>query len=406
MTRLVLLGLVLSLAACSQPPADDAGKQPAPAPAAPAAAGAPPPPAAPEVVTTSTGLRYSVLKAGSGGVSPKLGDPVRVSYTGWRTDGKVFDASERRGGPADFFVGRVVPGWNEALQKMHRGDVWKLTIPPALGYGETGAGADIPPGATLVFVLELHDFWSFRKPDAAKAKSGPSGLKYEVVTEGAGEPAGPDEAVELRFALWNAEGRLLTTSDQQGGTVQGTPDKLPLRILGEAAKLIRPGGRAILEAPPELAFGAEAKGPELPANSITYWEVEVVAKAKAMPAPEFSMPPDEKLVKTASGLAYEVIREGAGVSPTPRDKVTVHYAGWLADGTPFDSSFPRGFPTSFAVGGVIRGWQEGLQLMKPGAVYKFVIPADLAYGKRPPPQTKIPPDATLVFHVELMKVGK
>ena len=83
--------------------------------------------------------------------------------------------------------------------------------------------------------------------------------------------------------------------------------------------------------------------------------------------------------------------------------VSVHYAGWLTDGTPFDNSFQRGSPSDFRLGQVIQGWNEGLQLMKPGAIYRLVIPADLGYGKRGSPPT-IPGGATLVFHVELLAV--
>jgi FKBP-type peptidyl-prolyl cis-trans isomerase len=84
--------------------------------------------------------------------------------------------------------------------------------------------------------------------------------------------------------------------------------------------------------------------------------------------------------------------------------VRVHYAGWLTDGTLFDSSFPRAFEARFQLGQVIRGWNEGLQLMKPGAIYRFVIPPPLAYGPRPPPDSSIPANATLIFHVELIGV--
>jgi FKBP-type peptidyl-prolyl cis-trans isomerase len=86
-------------------------------------------------------------------------------------------------------------------------------------------------------------------------------------------------------------------------------------------------------------------------------------------------------------------------------EVTVHYAGWLEDGTLFDSSFERGDTASFQLGRVIQGWNEGLQLMKEGAIYKFTIPSELGYGKRGGGD-KIPPDSTLIFYVELIKVGK
>lgn len=107
---------------------------------------------------------------------------------------------------------------------------------------------------------------------------------------------------------------------------------------------------------------------------------------------------------TASGLQYEVLQAGTGNKPKASDKVTVHYKGMLLDGKVFDSSYKRGEPTSFGLGQVIKGWTEGLQLMKKGAKYRFVIPADLAYGARGA-GADIPPYSTLIFEVELINIG-
>jgi FKBP-type peptidyl-prolyl cis-trans isomerase len=108
---------------------------------------------------------------------------------------------------------------------------------------------------------------------------------------------------------------------------------------------------------------------------------------------------------TASGLKYWVVKRGAGsVSPKATDTVTVHYEGTLLDGKVFDSSLKRGKPISFPLNGVIPGWTEGLQLMKEGDKFKFEIPANLAYGAQSP-SPDIPPNSTLVFEVELIKVN-
>ena len=107
---------------------------------------------------------------------------------------------------------------------------------------------------------------------------------------------------------------------------------------------------------------------------------------------------------TASGLQYEVLREGNGPKPTASDSVEVHYAGTLLDGTEFDNSYKRGQTITFAVGGVIRGWTEALQLMPAGSKYKLYIPNELASGLQEPPGSGIPPGSVLVFEVELIKV--
>jgi FKBP-type peptidyl-prolyl cis-trans isomerase FklB len=106
---------------------------------------------------------------------------------------------------------------------------------------------------------------------------------------------------------------------------------------------------------------------------------------------------------TASGLQYEVVKRGPGpAKPKPTDTVTVHYQGTLLDGTIFDSSIQRGQPAQFTVNGVIRGWTEALQLMSVGDKWKLYIPAGLAYGPRG--NGKIPPNAPLIFEVELLGI--
>lgn len=109
------------------------------------------------------------------------------------------------------------------------------------------------------------------------------------------------------------------------------------------------------------------------------------------------------VVTTASGLQYEVVKEGTGRQPKASDTVRCHYEGTLIDGTVFDSSYRRNQPAEFGLRQVISGWTEGVQLMKEGAVYKFYIPYNLAYGERGA-GADIPPYAALIFTVELIKV--
>lgn len=111
----------------------------------------------------------------------------------------------------------------------------------------------------------------------------------------------------------------------------------------------------------------------------------------------------EGVKTTESGLQYEVLREGKGKTPTPEQTVSVHYQGALIDGSVFDSSYERNTPASFAVTGVIPGFSEGLQLMKEGAKYRFVIPGDLAYGPGGA-GAAIGANEVLVFEVELIEI--
>lgn len=104
---------------------------------------------------------------------------------------------------------------------------------------------------------------------------------------------------------------------------------------------------------------------------------------------------------TASGLQYEVITQGSGARPSATDEVRVHYEGTLIDGTVFDSSYARNEPVEFPLNRVIPGWTEGVQLMNAGSTYRFVIPSNLAYGPSGAGGS-IPPNATLIFKVELL----
>jgi FKBP-type peptidyl-prolyl cis-trans isomerase len=109
---------------------------------------------------------------------------------------------------------------------------------------------------------------------------------------------------------------------------------------------------------------------------------------------------------TASGLQYEIMKQGDGTCPGPQETVSVHYHGTLIDGTVFDSSVQRGTPASFGVHQVIPGWTEALQLMSVGAKYKLYIPQELAYGANPHPGGPIKPYSALIFEVELMNIEK
>jgi FKBP-type peptidyl-prolyl cis-trans isomerase FklB len=111
----------------------------------------------------------------------------------------------------------------------------------------------------------------------------------------------------------------------------------------------------------------------------------------------------EGVKTTASGLQYKVLKEGTGPSPKATETVKVNYRGTTLDGTEFDSSYKRGQPASFPVNRVIKGWTEGLQLMKVGSKYQLFVPADLAYGERGA-GSDIGPNATLIFEVELLGI--
>ena len=154
------------------------------------------------------------------------------------------------------------------------------------------------------------------------------------------------------------------------------------------------------------ATGADAGNPTQPAPGGS------TPNASALPdlsevdpnAPADGIPSVEGEVQTtSSGLQYIIFEEGTGASPTAAQTVTVHYTGWLTDGTQFDSSVSRGQSISFELAGVIPGWTEGLQLVQTGGKIRLLIPSDLAYGPSGRPPT-IPGNADLIFAVELLAV--
>ncbi len=248
---------------------------------APADVAAPPATAA----RTPSGLASVVLQPGTGSEKPTLEDQVKVHYSGWTKDGKMFDSSVTRNAPAEFGVTQVIKGWTEGLQLMVVGEKRRFWIPGELAYGET-----------------------------AKRPGAPSG--------------------QLTFDV-------------------------------ELLEIIKP-----------------PKPPEVPKD---------VAK------------PPTSAKKTASGLRYAVLTPGTGkVHPAPTNRVKVHYSGWTPDGKMFDSSVPRGRPSSFGVTQVIKGWTEGLQLMVVGEKARFWIPAELAYGEKPARPGA--PAGPLVFDVELIEI--
>jgi peptidylprolyl isomerase len=118
-----------------------------------------------------------------------------------------------------------------------------------------------------------------------------------------------------------------------------------------------------------------------------------------IPAPADVAAPPADAITTPSGLAYKVLQEGTGATPTRDDQVQVHYSGWTTDGKMFDSSVARGTPATFPVTRVIPGWTEGLQLMNVGAKHRMWIPEDLAYHGQPGR-----PAGMLVFDVELLAI--
>ena len=366
-----------------------------------------------DAIRTESGLAYRVLKSGTGSERPSANSQVEVHYSGWMTNGKMFDSSVTRGTPAAFPLDRVIAGWTEGLQLMTVGEKTRFWIPGRLAYGDEDTGTGRPHGM-LVFDVELLSFKNPPPPPEtpedlgdppADAVTTESGLVYRVLKEGTGDAQPTARSkVEVHYSGWMAEGgRLFDSSIVRGEPIAFGLDQV---IPGwtEGVQLMKVGEKARFWIPGRLAYGDEPSGGGRPHGTLVF-DVELLSftNPPAPPAaPEDLQSPPEDAVRTETGLVYRILEAGHGAeSPSAQAKVNVHYSGWMAsNGELFDSSVVRGEPISFALNQVIPGWTEGLQLMKVGEKARFWIPGHLAYGETPAQPGM--PYGTLVFDVELL----
>jgi peptidylprolyl isomerase len=233
------------------------------------------------------------------------------------------------------------------------------------------------------------------------------GVKVRDLKEGTGDPVGPQATVKVHYTGWLTDGTVFDSSKDRGAPAEFALDGV---IVGwkEGIPGMRPGGIRKLVIAPEKGYGAQ-KRDKIPANSTLIFEVELLGvvgpKSDPKTLSDGTKPGDDdpKLIDVGDGLKVRDLKEGQGDPVRPGATVVAHYTGWLLDGKVFDSSHRRGEPSTFSLNQVIAGWQKGLQGMRPGGVRKLVIPSHLGYGARGTPDGSVPPNATLVFEVELVR---
>jgi peptidylprolyl isomerase len=231
--------------------------------------------------------------------------------------------------------------------------------------------------------------------DAAKTSSG---LASRMVAAGPGTGrVAPTDVVTVHYTAWTPDGRMFDSSK-----TRGTPSMFPLNrsLVGwrECVQLMTVGETRRCWLPENLAYQGQAGRP----RGMVVFDIELL---DARPAPNIAPPdvkgPPDDARRTASGLAYKVLKPGTGArKPAQWDSVTVHYTGWTTDGKMFDSSVARGMPATLKLEGVIRGWTEGMQLMVEGERTRFWIPQNLAYnGEAGSPR------GMLVFDIDLIRIN-
>ena len=246
-----------------------------------------------------------------------------------------------------------------------------------------------------------------------------SGLKYFDDSLGTGREVMPDELVTIHFSGWIIKDTSNLFSDWSNDELRQSTMIGNSKLRNQPVKYVvgtnsfisgvdegivgmKIGGKRTIIIPANLAYGEEGIGP-IPPNSDLKLMVELIDVKERIVAEMWEVD-STKINTTKSGLQYSIISEGEGENADSGNVVTVHYSGFLADGTKFDSSVERDDPFSFLLGTgqVIPGWEEGLKLMRKGGKARLVIPPELGYGGVS--VGTIPPNSTLFFDVELVDV--
>lgn len=234
-------------------------------------------------------------------------------------------------------------------------------------------------------------------PPADAGKSD-TGLASKVLEAGSGtERPQPTDIVTVHYTGWVAsDGRMFDSS-----VARGSASTFPLdRVMAgwrECVQLMVVGEKRRCWVPQDLAYRGQAGRP----TGLVVFDIELIdtRRSPRIAPPDVKGPPDDAK-RTATGLAYKVLRPGTGArNPAAWSRVTVHYTGWTTDGKMFDSSLARGMPATFGLSDVIAGWTEGVALMVEGERTRFWIPENLAYkGELGQPR------GMLVFDIELIRI--
>ena len=234
-----------------------------------------------DAVKTDSGLASKILQTGKGDKKPAAADTVTVHYSGWTTDGKLFDSSVKRGQPASFPLNGVIKGWTEGLQLMVEGEKRRFWIPANLAYGENPGGGR--PGGTLVFDVELLGIKAAPKPPAVpedvaaapeSAEKTASGIASRVLVKGTGStrPKATDQ-VKVHYSGWTTDGKLFDSSVMREEAIVFPLNRV---IPGwtEGVQLMVEGEKRRLWIPAKLAYG-DTPPPGAPAGTLVF-DVELL----------------------------------------------------------------------------------------------------------------------------------
>jgi peptidylprolyl isomerase len=357
-----------------------------------------------------SGIEIKNVASGAGRFAQK-GDLVELHYIGRVQGQSEFDNSRKRGQSFAFILGStdVLQGWNLGLIGAKTGDITHLRLPPSLGYGDRDLGI-IPANSTLEYEIEILAIEKGVKPDSFPDVKGLEwesviGLERSVIKKGKGLQVKSGQKVKVHYSGWLLGGSLFASSKLKGLPVSFTLGSGEV-ISGweKGLRGLYVGSHVYLKIPPHLAYGVQAQ-PRIPAHATLLFKIEILEIEESLQSGDF-FPELSQITwtKEQSGLEWSSIQAGDGELVPKGAKVQVHYTGWLEDGTRFDSSRLRGQTFAFTLGQgrVIRGWDEAVASMKVGDKRFIRVPSHLAYG--PNGAGSIPPNATLIFAVEVLEV--
>ncbi len=357
----------------------------------------------------SSGLKYKDLVVGSG-ATPGPDARVKLIYQGWFPDGDQLFKTPDPANPTLFALNQpnLMPGVRDGVAGMKVGGERRIIVPPEMqtGMPMPNLGKHRTPIVMNLTLVESTEPPALPPIDASTEVTLPSGVKYVDLVVGDGPAATSASFVKVHYRWWLPNGRFINESSL---TPDAPPQSIALERVAQGTELkgvvdaiagMKVGGRRIATIPPELGYGPNEK-PPIPANSTLVFEFELV---EAVTPPEFQLPTETELTTTPSGLKYKDLKVGDGATPSDNSRVSVHYVGWLTNGTRFDSSYQKGRAADFMVNGVIKGWTEGVSSMKAGGRRILIVPPELGYGESPPPGSSIPPNSVLVFDIELLNV--
>lgn len=361
----------------------------------------------PDATKRPSGLIYKTITSVPDAPAPKRNDTVMIKYTGWRqASGETFFTNMKEDKPMPLNLAVTARGFTEALQLVRKGEKAMLWLPPEIGLKNQPSGK---PGETLVYLVEVVDIVEappvpadFAQPPA-DAKTTKSGVKYLSIRPGTGtETARSFDDVTFNVTAWDSEGRMFDTTEMNKKPAAKVPPFRQAAPMEEILTTMVAGERVRFWVDSAKMQTPAAPQSNLPAGQLCY-EVEIIqidkaAAAPPPPPPDVAKPPAGP--KTPGGVFYKVLASGkGGPKPTLTDTVRVHYTGWTTDGRMFDSSVIKNEPSTFSLGGVIKGWTDVLQQMSVGDRWRVWIPFEMAYKGQPSR-----PQGMLVFEMELIEI--